>query len=466
MAHYLIAGGFGFIGTRLGIFLTSQGHQVSVITRTPSKYAKVRPYPCEILAWNDPLEKLAATIEQSEAIINLCGDGIVDKDWSYSQKENLLSSRIQPIQALRKACVHAQKQPKCWIQASAIGIYGTSCPQPTTEEAPLPNDFLSTLCQQWEQAAKENVPPQTRLILLRIGIVLGEEGGFLAKMTPLYASSLGARLGSGKQKLSFIHIDDLVALICTGLQNEQLHGFVNACAPHPCTGLEFHQAMQKFFGRLQAPIGVPKTAISLVMGERTDLIFADQNILPQKAEQTGFTWSAPTIEAALAKVYTPIPYPTYGLILRDHTFLNAPVEEVWPFFSDAKNLEKITPPWLKFNVLKQSTPNITENTLIHYKLQLRGIPFRWITRITDWQPGECFADTQAKGPYALWYHQHFFIPAGQQTIMVDRVVYRLPFQPLRGPLIGWYVKGDVEKIFTYRKQQIHRIYNTKENSRF
>jgi uncharacterized protein len=140
--------------------------------------------------------------------------------------------------------------------------------------------------------------------------------------------------------------------------------------------------------------------------------------------------------------------------LRAEQWLPLPVEKVFSFFSDAKNLEILTPPWLHFHVLGMSTPEITEGTLIDYKLRVRGIPIRWQSRIEEWRPNERFVDTQVRGPYAYWHHTHLFKPLNGGTQIVDIVRYRAPGGALGRWFVLPFVKRDIETIFRFRRDTI------------
>ncbi|TVQ80740.1 MAG: CDP-paratose 2-epimerase [Bradymonadales bacterium] len=145
----------------------------------------------------------------------------------------------------------------------------------------------------------------------------------------------------------------------------------------------------------------------------------------------------------------------YEKRFRSETWIPKPVEEVFSFFSDAKNLEKITPPFLNFKVLSQSTEKIQEGTIFDYQLKVRGIPLKWRSRIQDWARNQHFVDTQLKGPYAKWVHLHKFISEDGGTRMIDQVDYALPLGLLGRIAAGWYVDRDVKKIFEYREKVIH-----------
>lgn len=139
--------------------------------------------------------------------------------------------------------------------------------------------------------------------------------------------------------------------------------------------------------------------------------------------------------------------------------LPAPIEDVFDFFSDAKNLERITPDFLHFKVLDQSTPQIQDGTVFNYRLKIRGIPVHWQSRIEQWRPLEQFADTQLRGPYQKWYHLHSFERRGAQTFMKDEVIYRLPLGYLGDLFAGRWVDRDVRNIFAYRSKVISEIFS-------
>lgn len=146
--------------------------------------------------------------------------------------------------------------------------------------------------------------------------------------------------------------------------------------------------------------------------------------------------------------------------LETEVILSKPVSEVFPFFADAKNLERITPPWLHFRILDQSTPEIGEGTIFNYKLRIRGVPIHWRSKITKWKDNDRFMDMQLKGPYSKWEHLHTFEEHPNGTLMRDIVHYKVPLGIVGDFVAGWYVKRDVEKIFEYRKQEILKIFNS------
>lgn len=146
-------------------------------------------------------------------------------------------------------------------------------------------------------------------------------------------------------------------------------------------------------------------------------------------------------------------------IFKTSIWLPRDIATVFEFFGNAYNLEKITPPWLNFQILNQSTPRIEEGTLLNYKLKIHGFPVYWKTRIESWVPQKSFVDTQLKGPYSLWHHTHLFASQGSGTYMEDIVRYKIPGGRIGDLAVGWWVARDVEEIFEYRKQAITKIFS-------
>jgi len=153
------------------------------------------------------------------------------------------------------------------------------------------------------------------------------------------------------------------------------------------------------------------------------------------------------------------------LVFSSEQFVDQPRQRVFAFFSDPANLESITPPWLRFRILKRSTPEIGEGTEFTYGLSLRGLPMRWRSRIEEWQPGERFVDVQLSGPYAKWHHTHSFHDHGNGTLIRDCVRYRLPLGRLGLFLMGRFVASDVRRIFDFRAARVHELLAGEETGR-
>lgn len=171
-------------------------------------------------------------------------------------------------------------------------------------------------------------------------------------------------------------------------------------------------------------------------------------------------WAAGAAWQPSAFVYQALMSSPGEQILECEQWLPEPPAQLFPFFADARNLEQITPAFLRFRVLGMSSATVGEGTLIDYRLRLRGVPLRWRSRIEDWQPGRCFVDRQLRGPYALWHHTHLFAPCRGGTLMIDRVRYRLPLGLLGRIVAGRLVAADLDVIFDHRRQRLEEIFST------
>jgi hypothetical protein len=291
-----------------------------------------------------------------------------------------------------------------------------------------------------------------RTAVVRIGLVLGAHDGPLARLLPLFRLGIGGRVGSGDQWMSWIHIDDVVELLSFALENETVSGVLNAVAPEAVTNSEFTAVLGRALGR-PTPFPVPALALRIAFGEMAQLLLGSQRVRPVRAERLGFEFRYPGLSAALTNLCTD----NAELIEREQ-WVPRPIEEVFPFFSDPTNLEKLTPDFLQFRVLKSSTSQIGEGTVIDYRLRLHGVPVSWRSRIEEWTPGRRFVDVQLRGPYSHWRHEHDFESRSGGTVVRDRVRYRVPFGAIGQLAAGWLVRRDVDEIFRYRRSRLDRLF--------
>lgn len=247
-----ITGATGFVGSRLVELLNAEGHQLLVLTRNPTAAQKVfsNSVPnVEIIAYN-PTESGSwqQAIAGCDAVVNLAGEPIAEERWTLERKQSILKSRQLGTQKIVEAIAIANPKPSVLINASAIGYYGTS-ETATFEETSLPgNDFLAQVCQAWEAEATKVTAIGTRLVILRLGIVLGM-GGAIAKMITPFKLFAGGPIGSGRQWFSWIHRDDLVNLILQALTRSDIEGVFNATAPKPVRMAEFSMALGQVLKR-------------------------------------------------------------------------------------------------------------------------------------------------------------------------------------------------------------------------
>ncbi len=307
--RYLITGGSGFIGTALIKELLIENHDVTVLTRSEVKTAQ---YFESIIAneREDYQSKTRVTTINSldnlnpeksfDIVINLAGQGIADKRWSDAVKQQLIDSRINTTKALHEYLKDVLVKPDVFISGSALGYYGlTESDEEINEDGTTDNSFSSRLCQQWEAEAKKIEALGIRTCYLRTGIVLGKNGGALAKMLPPFKMGLGGPIGDGKQWMSWIHMDDIIGMIRLAIDNESVKGAINGTAPNPVTNKQFSKTLGKVLKR-PAIFPMPAFVVKLLFGQMgEELLLAGQRIVPNKITQAGYEFVYPKLEDAL-----------------------------------------------------------------------------------------------------------------------------------------------------------------------
>jgi uncharacterized protein (TIGR01777 family) len=295
-----IAGATGFVGSRLVAELTAQGHEILILTRSPQQ-AKNRFPQAEIVGYT-PLKsgEWQQSISGCDAVVNLAGEPIAEKRWTPAEKQEILASRQITTQKIVEAIERAAVKPKVLVSASAVGYYGTSTTVKFDETSPPGDDYLAEVCQAWETAA-QSVSSDTRLVILRFGIVLGEGGGVLGKMLPVFQSFVGGPIGSGDQWVSWIHRDDLVKLIITALKSDRMQGIYNATAPHPVTMQQLAQGLGEVISR-PSWLPVPGFVLETMLGEGAKIVLEGQQVLPQRIRSEGFTFQYPELKPALESI--------------------------------------------------------------------------------------------------------------------------------------------------------------------
>lgn len=300
-----ITGATGFVGSHLVEQLHSLGYQIIVLTRNPDKGRRVFPvanYPqVEIVGYTPTVSgPWQDAIAGCDGVVNLAGASIADERWTEGRKQELYDSRITLTQKLVAAMAQANPKPKVLVSTSAIGYYGTSETATFDETSPPGNDFLANLCQQWEEAATEVKNSDTRLVILRFGIVLGM-GGAIAKMLTPFKLFAGGPLGSGEQWFSWIHINDLVNLIRFSLENPQVEGVLNATAPNPVRMNELCQQMGKILNR-PSWLPVPSFALEMLLGDAAIVVLEGQQVLPLGPQSYNFEYQYPMVKPALEEI--------------------------------------------------------------------------------------------------------------------------------------------------------------------
>ncbi len=293
----VVAGGTGFIGSALCDRLTEIGYSLVLLSQHPAP--PHTPSNRQWITWNPPERgSWEEAVDGADAVINLAGEPIPAKRWTTAQKEKIRASRVNATRALVAAIGKAKIKPEILLNASAIGYYGPRGDETVGEDTEPGKDFISQVCVEWEGEAQKVESYGVRVVKLRTGIVLGKGGGALAKMIPPFKLFIGGPLGTGKQWVSWIYMEDEVGLIIHLLQKGDAAGAVNATAPSPVTMKELCRTMGKVLGRPSwAP--VPSFALRLILGEMADVVLTGQRVLPAKAQQLGYTFKYTDLTEAL-----------------------------------------------------------------------------------------------------------------------------------------------------------------------
>jgi len=291
--NILVTGGTGFIGKAL---LPHFNHDhVTVLSRNPTMAYQRLGHHIKVITSLDELDNL----NNFDVVINLAGEPIINKRWSEKQKQIICESRCVITDALVKKIKASDKPPHTFISGSAVGIYGNQNSEPFDESLEVSNnDFAHLVCKKWEDAALAAQSEQTRVCLLRTGIVLAKHGGALAKMLPAYQLGLGGPIGNGKQYFPWIHLQDMVKGILFLIKHPEARGAFNFTAPKPVTNKEFSKTLATTLRRPHI-LYTPAWLLKLVLGESATLLLDSQRALPAKLQDQGFHFCYPELEHAL-----------------------------------------------------------------------------------------------------------------------------------------------------------------------
>ncbi len=292
--HYLITGGTGFIGTALIETLLRDGHSVTVLTRQ----SRQSRGPLTFVSSLDGIP----SDTRFETVVNLAGASLAGARWSAAYKREIIASRLTTTEALVALFQRLEQPPAALLSASAIGYYGHHGDEPLTEEGAIAPGFSQELCRDWEAVAMGAADLGTRVCLLRFGVVLDYGGGAFVEMARSFQFGVGSWLGSGKQWLSWVHRQDVIAAIRFLQQRSDLSGPFNVTAPEPVTSRGFCRAMQRH-KRTVFSAPVPAPVVRLLVGEMADeLLLNGQRVVPARLEAAGFRFELPTLDVALGKI--------------------------------------------------------------------------------------------------------------------------------------------------------------------
>ena len=290
-----LTGGTGFLGKRLIAKLARAGHEVHLLGRS---IPMGLPGAVRFSVWSSTdVEPPAESLENSYAVIHLAGEPVSQR-WTKDAKRRILESRVAGTRNVVRAIERLDRKPEVMVCASAIGIYGSRGDEVLTEQATCGTGFLAETAEAWEEASDEAEALGVRVVKVRLGVVLGADGGALAKLLPIFRMGAGGKVGSGKQWMSWIHADDAVRLLCFGMDQETVRGAMNATAPNPVTNAEFARCLGRALHR-PAILPVPGFALKLMYGEMAGIILGSTRALPAVAAEAGFGFLYPKIEGAL-----------------------------------------------------------------------------------------------------------------------------------------------------------------------
>ena len=293
-----MTGGTGFVGTYLAKRLISEGHEVTILTRGFTTELKMTGQ--SYLIGNSTLKgKWQGAIHKHDVIINLAGASIFSR-WTPEQKKILLSSRIETTRNLVEALPESAKHIT-FFSASAVGYYGFHEDEELIESSPSGDDFLARLAYDWEKEALKAEAKGARVIITRIGIVLGKNGGALGRMIPLFKYFLGGPLGNGRQWSSWVHIHDLAEAFIFLLSHKDISGAVNLCSPNPVRNKDLGEAIGKVLHR-PSFMPAPGFMIELILGEFGSVLLKGQRVIPHRLLDSGFKFRYPDIEEALKDI--------------------------------------------------------------------------------------------------------------------------------------------------------------------
>ena len=307
----LLLGCSGFVGKELVPYLLQLGHAITLVSRQPQPFPALvgerlnvlRLNPADPESWRH--DGLDAALAAADGVVNLTGEPIAEKRWTTAHRQLLLDSRVRTTELLVQAMAALPAPPKVLVNGSAVGFYGTSETARFDESSASGSDFLAEICRAWEAAA-DQAPTGCRVVKLRIGIVLGPDGGAMGKMLPVFRAGFGGPVGSGKQWMSWIHRTDLCRLIAEALEDPSFSGAYNAVAPTPTTMGGLALALGKALGR-PSLLPVPGPILQLLLGDGAQVVLEGQQVLPERLIAQGFQFHYGELTAALGAATSPPP---------------------------------------------------------------------------------------------------------------------------------------------------------------
>lgn len=465
--NVLVLGATGFIGRMLVLRLARDGHVPIAWVRDVEAARSQLGADVELLDAATGDDGMLAALQRCEAVVNLAGSSIA-KRWTARVRAESHASRVGLTERLVAAMARATPRPRVLVGGSAVGYYGDRGDEWLDETSAAGTDTLGKLCVEWEAAALAAEQHGVRVVCMRTGLVLGTDGGPLAPMLATTRLGLGATFGSGRQFMPWIHRRDLVEMIVRAVEDERWRGPVDGVAPTPVTNREFANALARATGRPRL-LNVPAFALRLALGEAADIVLAGQRVRPQRAMDLGFEFAFAELSAALAdlvhgpsrvEITRPMDWPDVEPLrtrapthrLETTIALARPRAEVWSFFARPRNLAGITPGDAGFAFVGDVPDTMHTGDAIDTDLRLGPAKLHWSTRIDAIEPEQRFRDSQRRGPFSVWMHEHELRADGERTVLVDRVWYRPPLGLLGRIAHALVIAARMRSLFAHRAQ--------------
>ncbi len=466
-----ITGATGLVGRALTLRLRRDGHTVVAWSRSAKRVAERLGGEAE--AASGTADDMARAIDGCDAVVALAGEPVLPGRWTDQKKAALRKSRVDLNRTVVDGVLQAKHRPHTILSASAVGFYGDTGTGIVTEDSPRGEGFLAELCADWEGVFHRASEAGVRVVNGRIGIVLARDGGALAQLLPLTRLGLGGPVGHGRQGLPWIHLDDLIEAMVFLLESKTLSGPVNLVGPRSVKQRDFARALGAAVG-MPAIAPAPAFAMHLLLGEAASALLEGQFVQPAVLEQAGFAFRFAELSGALddivrrdAATVTPFSKlldvdagldwlrghpPTHELTAQRD--VPVPIDAVWSFFSDARNLAALSPAD-KSLVLDPQMPKMQVGARFTHHMQLGPVQLPWAGEVVAWEPGRRFVDIQRRGPFGAWWHEHAFEPitlvdGTQGTRLHDRVLFASPLGPIGRIATALFVRTQLLDLFAFR----------------
>jgi len=294
-----VTGATGLIGAKLVAELTGRGDEVTVLSRNPEKAGQALGPGVEAVAWDPDTEAApAGALSGRDGVVHLAGESVAQR-WNEQTKRAIRESRVKGTAHLVQGLRAADPRPRVLVSSSAVGVYGPHGDERVDEDTPAGEGFLAEVCRQWEAGADTAAELGLRVVKVRTGVVLDQDGGALKTMLTPFKLGVGGPVAGGRQYMPWIHVEDIVGIYLRALDDESWSGAVNASAPEPVTNAEFSKALGRALHR-PAVAPVPAFALKALYGEMSEIVIEGQRALPRRTRELGYEWRHPELDEALA----------------------------------------------------------------------------------------------------------------------------------------------------------------------